>query len=114
MNELEGHGLPAAIFFVPAIALLIALVPLPYGYYTLLRIVVCGAAGFIAYREYATAGHFTPWVWLMVGLAVLFNPLIPIYLTREIWAPIDIFAAIMFLVYWRVRRNSKSAHGNLE
>jgi len=29
-------------------------------------------------------------------IALLFNPLIPVYLTREIWAPIDLGLAVLF------------------
>ena len=31
-------------------------------------------------------------------IAVLFNPLIPIHLSREIWQPIDVVCATLFVV----------------
>jgi hypothetical protein len=33
---------------------------------------------------------------------LLFNPLIPIYLEKETWIPIDIIVAVFFLIYWRL------------
>lgn len=39
----------AALWFVPAAMLLLALLQLPYGHYTLLRLVVCISAVMIAY-----------------------------------------------------------------
>ena len=102
MSEKGQINLPAAVWLVPAVALLVALAPLPYGYYTLLRIVVCGAAAFIAYSTFSQEGSVSLWVLVMGGLAVLFNPLIPIHLSRELWAPIDAISAVVFLVHWRI------------
>ena len=66
----------------------------PYGFYTLLRFLVCGSAAYLAFQAHARA--MTPWVWTMGITAVLFNPIIPIYLTRSIWRPIDFLAAVLF------------------
>lgn len=76
--------------------LLIAILPLPYGYYTLLRLVVCGSGLFLAYQLYEYKLH--NWSVALALLALLFNPFIPVYLSREIWLPIDIIGAITFLV----------------
>ena len=101
MSEKGQINLPAAVWLVPAVALLVALAPLPYGYYTLMRIVVCGAAAFIAYSTFSKEGSVSLWVLVMGGLAILFNPLIPIHLSRELWAPIDAISAVVFLAHWR-------------
>jgi hypothetical protein len=76
--------------------LLIAILPLPYGYYTFLRLVVFGGGLFLAYQLYEQKLH--KWSVVMAVLAVLFNPFIPVYLSRETWLPIDIVGAITFLV----------------
>jgi len=34
----------------------------------------------------------------MGGIAILFNPIIPVYLTKEIWVVIDFIIAIVFLI----------------
>ncbi|GAG59522.1 unnamed protein product, partial [marine sediment metagenome] len=31
-------------------------------------------------------------------IGLLFNPLIPIHLTRDIWQPIDLICALLFIV----------------
>jgi hypothetical protein len=36
-------------------------------------------------------------VWTFAIVAILFNPVVPVHLTRHAWAPIDIAAAILFL-----------------
>ena len=35
--------------------------------------------------------------WLFVGIALLFNPLAPVYLDRGTWRPLDIACGLAFL-----------------
>lgn len=87
------HLIPAVI---AAAMLLGALVRWPYDYYQLLRWVTCGAAVCIAFLGY---GWQKKWALVLFGvIAVLFNPLIPIHLTREIWQPIDLLCAVLFII----------------
>ena len=46
-----GAAAHAATWLMPIALLLLALVPWPYPYYQMLRIVVCAAAGYLAYGE---------------------------------------------------------------
>jgi cytochrome c1 len=43
--------------------------------------------------------------YVLIFLAILFNPIFPIYLTREIWKVIDLFAVLpfLFLIFLEVR-----------
>ncbi len=68
----------------------------PYGFYTILRIVVCGSSVHIAFSA-ATLNNKL-WVWIMGTTALLFNPLIPIHLNRSTWQVIDFMAAVIFAV----------------
>jgi arginine exporter protein ArgO len=38
------------------------------------------------------------WMWVMIGILVLFNPLVPILLRRHTWQIIDLVAAGVFVV----------------
>jgi len=87
------HLIPTII---AAIMLLLALAPWPYGYYQVLRLVVCGVAVYVAFMAYTCQKMWT--VWLFGFIAVLFNPLLPIYLSRHIWQPIDVLCGILFMV----------------
>ncbi|MBA7624103.1 hypothetical protein ES703_31507 [subsurface metagenome] len=91
--EKRSHLIPAII---AAIILLFALAPWPYGYYQLLRFVVCGAASYIAFMAYNWQKIWA--AWLFGFIAILFNPLIPIHLSREIWQTIDVVCAALFVV----------------
>lgn len=57
---------------------------------------VCGTAVFIAYTAYISKRII--WAWIAGFTALLFNPLIPIHLDKEIWVSIDIIVAILFFV----------------
>ncbi|MDA0740583.1 MAG: hypothetical protein O2862_01570 [Bacteroidetes bacterium] len=75
--------------------LLLALVDLPIGYYTLLRIVVTIGAVAIVVTEFENGINF--WVIAFGLITILFNPLIPIYLgDKSAWMPIDLITAILF------------------
>jgi FtsH-binding integral membrane protein len=75
----------------------------PIGFYTLLRLVVCGSAIYIAFRAHQLQKGF--WVWIFGAVAVLFNPLIPIYLRRVQWRWFDIAALLVFVISLGVVRS---------
>ncbi len=89
----------AALWLLPAIMLLIAILPLPYGYYTFLRIVVCITAGIIAFKVHSKTNSLGFWVVSFALIALLFNPIIPVFLTRELWFFINLAVAGLFVVY---------------
>src|SRR5690348_14087482 len=90
---------------VVALLLLWALLPNPYVYYTSLRFVVCAVCIFTAYRY--TQERTIGFAWLFAGIAGLFNPMLPIHLTREIWFPVDLStAALLTGSYIRDRRRA--------
>jgi hypothetical protein len=77
--------------------LLLALIDLPIGYYTFLRIVVTIGAIAVVVTEFENGFNF--WVITFGIIAIVFNPLIPIYLNdKDTWMPVDIVAAILFLI----------------
>ena len=97
--EKKPHLIPALI---AALMLLGALAPWPYGYYQLIRWVVCGTAVFVAFMAYDWQKL---WATVLFGcIALLFNPLIPIHLSREIWQPIDLICALLFVIALIVRK----------
>lgn len=78
----------------------------PYGFFQLLRVVVCVGAGVLVWcvldwRERMPASQRTQADVLGViaaGIAVLFNPVVPVMLQRSTWIPIDVLtAAVMTL-----------------
>lgn len=91
---------PHSIILIPAIALVIAVLPLPYGYYTLLRLLITAFAVFLAYVEYDKQKTLTGWATGFIAVALLFNPLVPIHLSRSSWFFLDLISAGLFGAYW--------------
>ncbi len=83
------------IIWITALMLFGGLADLPYGYYQLLRFIVCGVSIYVAYTAYNRQKLWV--VWLFGFVALLFNPLILIYLSKEIWQPIDVICASLFI-----------------
>jgi hypothetical protein len=86
---------------LPAAMALLAVLPLPYGYYTMLRLVVTIASLTSAVWFYRRAGRS----WLIVALvtvALLFNPIVPVFLDRGIWLVVDVVVAA-FLTFVAIR-----------
>lgn len=80
-----------------AALLLLALIDLPIGYYTFLRIIVTIGAIAIIVKEFENGFNF--WVVAFGIIAILFNPLIPVYLNdKDAWMPIDVIAAVLFII----------------
>lgn len=78
--------------------LLILAIPsfLPYDYYIILRWVITisaiiNAVGF-------NKSKLTGWVLIFSALAILFNPLFPIYLNKSSWVAIDLISTIIFFL----------------
>lgn len=87
--------------------LLLALVDLPIGYYTLLRIAVTIGAVTIVVTEFENGINF--WVIAFGLIAILFNPLIPVYLgDKSAWMPIDLITAILFGIKSFTLKNNKT------
>lgn len=93
MSQKPPHFIPS---LVAGTMLVGALTDWPYGYYQLLRLVVCGGAVCVAHSAFTWKKIWA--VWLFGIIALLFNPLIPIHLSRELWKPIDVVCAILFFV----------------
>ena len=90
MNIYRAILLTAAVLLFLAT---LAALSLPYGFFTFLRIVVCGVAIYVAIqiRDSVVA---------LIGLmmvAVLFNPLVPIHLPQQTWRIIDLATAAAFI-----------------
>lgn len=79
---------------ISAVMLLWALNPEnPYGYYILLRWVCCAAFAYVALKALAQGKE--GWVWVLGVTAVVYNPILRIHLTREIWSVINVVTILV-------------------
>ena len=88
--------MPRVVIFIAAGMLFIGVLPLPYGYYMLLRLVACGVFAWAAFITYEKNEEVLPWVFGI--LAVVFNPLIKIHFPKELWAVIDFCSGLFLLL----------------
>ena len=76
-------------------SLLLATAHMPSGFYFFLRILVTTGAVILIIRDLQVGFNF--WVIIFGILAILFNPLIPVYLhDKSAWTVIDLFSSLMF------------------
>lgn len=88
---------PTTIIKIIAVIMLFwALADNPYGYYQILRWVICGLSGYLVYLAYNEKKNV--WVWIFGILTVLFNPILPIYLDRDTWSIIDVITAVIIFI----------------
>lgn len=90
---MKSVNLVSLIVIVSAL-LLLALLPMPYGFYTLLRIVSFLIFVFIAYSFFKQGKEMLTWYFL--GLAILFNPLIIVHFPKDVWMVIDLVVLVSF------------------
>ena len=86
------------VFSVISILMLLLAIPSiwPYVYYQILRWVVTGTALFVLWTAYELEKKI--WLWIMGAIAILFNPIAPIYFDKGTWIIIDFIVAIIFLI----------------
>ncbi len=88
---------------IPIFLLLLSFGSWPYGYFVFLRLAVTICAAAIAYVEVHDK-QVVAWAWPFGVIAALFNPVFPVYLSRQIWGPIDAVVAIVFGVHFWMNR----------
>jgi hypothetical protein len=100
-------SIPKACWLIVAAFLIVATQRLPYDYYILLRVIVFVASLFFVFVASFQLPSQGIWLLCFLIVAVIFNPLIPIYLRRSTWAYVDLAAACLFLAHlglvrWRI------------
>lgn len=78
---------------VASVCLLLALLPMPYGYYQLLRLIVCGVSIWAAISTSKTNQTLTI---IYALVALLYNPIFIIHFDRSTWGIINILTVLLF------------------
>lgn len=96
-----------------AAVLLLCLAPMPYGYFTLVRVLATVVFGLYAYRCYMAKREGMTWAF--VTLALLFQPFAKVGLGRTIWNIIDVIVAIglIILFFWEWKGGKKTGKRNV-
>lgn len=60
----------------------------PYGYYILLRWVCCATFVYLAIQAWNLEKN--GWVWVLGVTAAIYNPILRVHSTREMWSIVDL------------------------
>jgi hypothetical protein len=87
---------------------LAAFAEMPYDFFLLLRVLVfltCAIVMVALWKAQIVSG----WFWLIAGIALTYNPLLPIHLHRETWVWINIATIAIFVTVITLTGAKKSA-----
>lgn len=101
MNLINSIPIPTLISVI--MLLMATFGSFPYGFYTLLRLVVCFSCIFNASFAYKTRQK--QWMYTMGFIVLLFNPIIKIHFDKSTWQLLDFVTAIVLTVsVFKLRR----------
>ena len=93
------------IFF--AIWCFFAVLPLPIGYYTLLRFITTIGSLLAITLIYLHKNKLLLYIFIII--TIFFNPIVPIYLQKKgVWIPLDILTGCAFLYLAFLNKNPKA------
>lgn len=88
------------IKIISIISIILLLIGIPtgwaYGYYIFLRWAIFISSVIITYKFYEQKR--ITWVFIFAVLAILFNPIAPIYLEKSTWILIDFISSVLFYI----------------
>ena len=88
---------------IAAVAVALGFADLPYGYYMLLRLFLCGVSLFFMFGARLVLEDWHRWV--LGGFAVLYNPVLPVRIgDKGIWEVLNVATVILF---WFMSRRPK-------
>lgn len=87
------EGIHAAVCGV--VLIIAALSDWPYFMYVLLRLFICGSAIYLAIKLYSR--HSVPLTWLFGAIGALFNPILPVKMSKADWETTNGIIAAVFI-----------------
>lgn len=104
MNKSDRKKLQTGLYIGLAIALILCLFSMPYGFYQFVRFAAMAIFAFLSYCENKN-GHVDRMI-LFIVLAILFQPFAKIALGRVLWNIVDVIVAgYLFYLVVQDRKN---------
>ncbi len=89
-------------YYAGILIALIAILPMPIEFYTFVRISLCLISFYIVFQMFGAS--FPIWL-IFIGLAILYNPIIPIYLySKSAWVVINLGTAVAIYIALQSKR----------
>ncbi len=84
-----GIGGNLAVHVLVVALLVVALnASTPYGYYSVMRWIVCASCIFLAIQSHKS--NNSSWTWTFGVIAGIYNPVIPVQASRELWSIVNV------------------------
>ena len=84
-----------------------AILPLPISYYFFLRYFLTISAILVLFELYKKTFLFSSLETTlgMLAIIILYNPIFPIYLSKEMWVPLNLITAGIYFWYYNQRKS---------
>lgn len=99
-----------ALSLLLAALMLLCLAPMPYGYYTVVRLVAVGMFAYMAYDFYCK--HRVPLIIVSVVLLLLFQPFVKVPMDKVTWNIVDVVVAVYLIVLSAMYKRISKSEGN--
>ena len=99
----------ALFLFIPAGLLIISnLVAFQVGFDTFVKMVICFSSVTIIFYAFKSAKGINETIIIFSLILILFNPVFPIHLEKELWLPINFLTSGIYIYgYFNVLKNCK-------
>ena len=74
--------------------LVLALLPLPYAYYMLLRVAIFGVCAYLAVAAFSN--EKAELGWMLAVSALVYNPVFPVHMTKDGWTVVNLLTIGLF------------------
>ena len=99
----------ALFLFIPAGLLIISnLVTFAPGFNAFVKMIICFSSGTIIFYGFKSAKGINETIIIFSLILILFNPVFPIHLEKELWLPINLLTSGIYIYgYFNVLENTK-------
>ncbi|WP_428986590.1 DUF6804 family protein [Stenotrophomonas indicatrix] len=89
--------MPKVLWLVAALLALAMIPTMPYGFYPIMRWIVCAGCAWMALMSYRRLRE--GWAWCFGALAGIYNPIVPIHASREVWTVVNVLTLVVIFIY---------------
>ena len=99
----------ALFLFIPAGLLIVSnLTTFPVSFDTFVKMIICFSSGTIIFYGFKSAKGINETIIIFSLILILFNPVFPIHLEKELWLPINLLTSGIYIYgYFNVLENTK-------
>ena len=99
----------ALFLFIPAGLLIISnLINLTAGFDVFVKMIICFSSGTIIFYGFKSVKGINETIIIFSLILILFNPVFPIHLEKELWLPINLLTSGIYIYgYFNVLENTK-------